>query len=193
MTTIIQSKTTIVCPSGKSTTQPLIIDLTLVYEVEQRIHEVAFVTSQKAPELMSRFNEAFLLLTEYLPKVEYQRLVAQREADKRKSVVLLDEATKVLKEKGLSSSQDLRKAVLDADEVYQELCDKVHQIACIYEQLEGKKKSIEMAYTATKKVLGENIHTSNNRLNLMAEESATAGQTIDASGRVVAGFGKAKF
>ncbi|NDD84296.1 hypothetical protein EBZ38_08505 [bacterium] len=193
MSSILQSKTAIVCPSGKNTNQPLIIDLTLIHEVEQRIQEVAFVTSQKAPELMARFNEAFLVLTEYLPKVDYQKLVAQREADKRKSVVLLDEATKILKEKGLSSSADLRKAVLDSDEQYQELCDRVHQISCIYEQLDGKKKAIEMAYTATKKVLGENIHTTTNRLNSLVEQSAGAGQVIDSSGNVVAGFGKPKY
>lgn len=189
MSEIIRSTSTIICPPGKSNGQPLIIDLTLVHEVEQRIKEVAFVTSQKAPELMARFNEAYLVLCAELPKIEYQRLLAQREADKRKSVVLLDEVSKVIAEKGLSNSADVRKAVLDLDQQYQDSLDVAQQIACIYETLDGKRKAIEMAYTATKKILGENVHSTSGRLNAYVEENANAGQTVDSSGHLP-GFGR---
>lgn len=193
MSEIIRPSSTIICPPGKTSGTPLVIDLTLVHEVEQRIKEVAFITPSKAPELMARFNEAFLVLSEELPKIEYQRLLAQREADRRKSVVLLDEASKIMTEKGLANSADVRKAILDLDQTYQDMLDKAQQIACIYETLEGKKKAIEMAYTATKKILGENVYAVNNRLNALVEESAEAGQTINSSGKVVAGFGKARY
>lgn len=189
---IINPTTAIICPPGKEGGVPLVIDLSLVYEVEQRIKEVAFVTPAKAPELMARFNEAYLVLTEELPKIDYQRLLAQREADRRKSVVILDEASKIIKEKGLSNSADVRKAILDLDSMYQDLLDKTQQIACIYETLEGKKKAIEMAYTSAKKVLGESMHTTSNRLSAFLEESAEAGQTTDSSG-FVKGFGKPRY
>lgn len=191
MSGIISSTSTIICPPGKKNSQPLIIDMTLVYEVEQRIREVAFVTPAKAPELMARFNEAYLVLSAELPKVEYQRLLAQREADRRKSVVLLDEVSKVIEEKGLSNSADVRKAVLDLDSEYQTMLDVAQQIACIYETLDGKKKAIEMAYTATKKILGENVYSTTGRLNAYVEESATAGQTVDSTGSIP-GFGRYK-
>lgn len=144
------------------------LDMGKVYAIEQRIAEVAFVTPHKAPELLARFNEAFLDLTRHIPVVKYEQLQAKREANKRRSIVLLDLVPDLLQAKGLATakspagSEDLRKAILDADDEYQDLLRRGEQLDAIVELLEGKLKAIEMAYTSVKKIIGENAYNMNN-------------------------------
>ena len=141
--------------------EPKVLDLTRVYAIEDRVQEIAYVTPQKAPELLARFNETFLYLHKMVSSLEYVYLEAEGEANRIKSIVLLDRAPEILEKKGLingksrAGSEDLRNAVLAQDEEYQSALDIVAQIQCIIELLRGKLKGIEWAFTSVKKILGE--------------------------------------
>lgn len=151
-----------------TTGTPVELNLSKVYATEQRIPEIAFITPHKAPELLARFNEAFLDLVKYIPMVKYELVQAKREANKRRSIVLLDLVPEILKAKGLTNakspagSEDLRRAILETDEEYERLCRQGEKIEAIIELLEGKLKALEWAYTATKKIVGENAYSPNN-------------------------------
>lgn len=178
----------IVCPRGQAGLEPILIDIKAISGIENRIHEVAVITPHKAPELLAAFNIGYLMLHQNITTLERERLLGERRANRIKAVILLDKVPNILKEKGLTNarspggSEDLRNAILAADDEYQEAVDVVEQITCVMELLKGKMKSIEMAYTSVKKILGESNTTMLNRL------SALSGDT----GSNEAGFGTSK-
>lgn len=177
----------LVCPSGDPNRTSLKFEMAEVLQVEARINEVAYVTPEKAPELLSTFNRTFLDLTRKISLVELERQKAVREANKRKSVVILDEAPRILREKNLTKdsnpagSADLREAVLNNDDPYLNLLERVDQISAIHELLRGKLKAIEMAYTSVKKILGESAFNYNTHNTSAPDEISGEAGTTDSS------------
>lgn len=131
-----------------------------IWAAEQRCQEVAFVNAQKAPELLATFNVGYLEVKEALTKLRLFLVDAEKTANLRRSVIILDEAPRILKEKGLTrpsnpgGSEDLRQAVIDADPEHQRLLDRVHIIEAMIELLEGKAEGLVNAFTSVKKILG---------------------------------------
>lgn len=151
----------LVVPNGLPGLSPLKLDLKGIFQVESRIQEIATLTIVKAPELMSVFNKAYCDLVGMIFMVQLQYELARKYSNEVKAVVLLDKVSDILKSKGLATStrptgsEDFRQAVLDLDPDYQVAQDKIMQLKSILMLLEGKQKSIDMAYTATKKVYGD--------------------------------------
>ena len=195
---LLQTNTSLVCPVvGRS---PEVIDLTVVYEIENRIQEVAFVTAAKAPELLARFNEAYLYVHKHISLLEYELVRAECAADKLRAVILLDKVPQILEAKGLTSgrskagSEDLRNAVLAQDAEYQEALDQAQQIRCIIELLKGKMKGFEMGYTSVKKILGESPYGMLSRsVGSGTGEAPAGGTNPDPMRSTPAGFGKASY
>lgn len=139
---------------------PMPLSLQRIYEAESRIRDVALVNQHKAPELLACFNIAYLDLNDHIRQLELLLHDAKKVANRRRSVVILDEVPKVLSEKGLNTarspggSEDQRQAVLDMDDEYVAHTDRVAQVKCLIELLDGKRKAIEWAYTSVKKILG---------------------------------------
>lgn len=152
---------TLVVPRGLPDLSPLRLDLGEINTVESRIQEVAFTNPVKAPELLAVFNKAYSDLVGIISSVEYEFQMAKKHANEVRAIILIDKVPGILKEKGLSSaksptgSEDMRQAILDMDKDYSAAQDKVIQLKCILSLLEGKQKSIDMAYTSVKKVLGD--------------------------------------
>jgi len=194
---LLYTNTEIVCPiNGKGT----VIDLLKVYETEGRIQEVAFVTPAKAPELLARFNESYLYLHKHISLLEYELIRSTREANKLKAVILLDNVPKILEQKGLvsgkskSGSEDLRNAILDQDEKYQDALDETQKIKCIIELLKGKMKGVEMAFTSVKKILGESAFNMLSRNPGSGTGNAEVGGTNPDPMKSQGGnFGKARY
>jgi hypothetical protein len=140
---------------------PLEIDLKTILQAEGRIPEVGFITPQKAPELLALFNVAYLDLTKHLVAVDFEYTQRERAAEQVRAEILLDRLPSILEKKGLASarsplgSEDIRQAVLATQPDYQKALDEAQQLNALVELLKGKLKSIEMAYTSVKKVLGE--------------------------------------
>lgn len=193
--------TVLLVPRGLKGLAPLSIDMTSILTAEGRIKEVAAVTPTKAPELLSMFNMTYLDCSKYVALLEQEHIMAKRQADKVRSVVVLERAPQILLTRGLSTaknpagSEDLRRAVLDGDEEYQIAMQLVSDIHCYLDLLKGKQKGIEMAYTSVKKCLGENAFNFGHRgFSAGNEGNAQAGDTIDGNGKTVAvGFGKARY
>ena len=137
------------------------LDLTEINKVEARIPEVAFVTPGKAPELLALFNNSVVELIAVITKLELEICRAKREAGKIHSRVVLDEVKDILKAKGLAKdsnpagSADLREAVLEAHEEYQNSLERVEILEAVSKLIQGKKYSIEMAYSSVKAIFKE--------------------------------------
>lgn len=179
--------TTLQIPRALVTQPPLSVSVSTLYRAEGRIHEVAYVTVGKAPELLACLNEAWAEAAKALALVEREHVLAKRESDRIRSVVLMDRVQDVLRAKGLATaknvvgSADLRQAVLDADEEYRTALDRVTTIKCFYELIKGKQKAVEMAFTSVKKIVGEGTSHWMGRQSMSAgnENDADAGDVTD--------------
>lgn len=146
-------------PSGTPGLKALEIDLSEILSIESRQREIAYVNKETAPELMYSFNRAYTEILKNMTKIMFEYNQATKYANKRRSVVLLDVAPEVLKIKGLVSkksmngSADLRQAVLDQDDEYLDLLDKVNLLKAAHEYLRSKAKGFEMSYYAVRKVM----------------------------------------
>lgn len=175
----------------------LVIDMGAIAKVEARLHEVAFVTPQKAPELLSTYNAAWLEISKHVVMLKGIRFDFDKLRRQRKSILTLEVGPQKLKELGLVSSKnpggndDLRQAILDGDEQYSTLESQIHQVDCVIELFKYKATSFENAYTAVKKIMGEDAYgpmSYNDNPNLSGglPENIQAGQTDN-------GFGNARY
>ncbi len=163
-----------------------VFDLTNVQFAESRIHEVAFVTPQKAGELLATFNQAHLELVTVIAKVELEIRRAERQAGEIRSVLVLDKMKDILKAKGLAKdnapagTEGLRQAVLDADSEYQDAVDKTEELKVLGEFLRQKSKSIEMAYHSVKKLIADTFipNQRETRTNGYSSEDVEVGSTV---------------
>jgi hydrogenase maturation factor HypE len=87
--------------------------------------------------------------------LRYEQARATDEMNKVKARILIDKAPGILKEKGLTNSVDMRNAIIDTDPEYEEAKDRADRIEATVEYLKGKLKFMENAYTAVKKIIGE--------------------------------------
>lgn len=209
---MLTSNNAIVCPRGKKGQEPILIDLLEIAQTEGRLQEIAFVTAAKAPELLAVFNRACLDVSRQSAMLELEYQMSVREANRLRAEIILDKMVGILAAKGLAKasnpagSEDLRNAVLSMDPGYQEQLERSEQIKCVIALLGGRYDAFERAYTAVKKIMGENAynHSMPNR-NLSGDTGTNdVGEIITgarrmmteespAPRRAIPGFGKAKF
>ena len=139
-----------------------VFDLSDVYEAQDRIEEVAFVTPHKAPELLAYFNKVWLKVDEISNLLEMEMAEAKKNVAVKRSEIILDRCEAIFKEKGLKASADLRQAVVDADPDYITLVDIQNSLEAAIAFLSGKQKGIEMAYGSVRKILGESTYNMRN-------------------------------
>lgn len=165
--------TTLILPRGTLGAGELVLQMANLAHIESRKRESAYVNKETAPELMKVFNEGYCEAQRMMVQVSYEYTMALKEANKRRSIVILDKAPTILKEKGLvnarspGGSEDLRRAVLESDDEYLALQDTVSLLEAAYELLKGKAKGFEQSYLAVKKIYdvsytglgnGHNLH-----------------------------------
>lgn len=187
---MIIQKDMIQCPAGTPGALPIVISLGKILQAEARQMEVANVTPQKAPELLQSFNKAWSDLHKMMTILSYEKNVAEKTANKRKAVVLLEVAPKKLEEAGLNSSVDHREAVLALDAEYQLAIETVDQIECVVEFIKGKLKSFENSFSSVKKIMGEDAYNMQGRSGPVhggIDENTAVGQVEHT------GFGRSKY
>jgi hypothetical protein len=148
------------------------IDLNMdsIYVAERRIDEIAIANTHKAPELAACFTKAFSLLVDHLAVISKEKVKAENAVGIAKAIVVLDRAPEVLKAKGLVSaknpagSEDLRNSVLLLDVDYQQALETYQELEAYYQLIKNKKDTIDKAYMAVRKLMGEierldNSHT----------------------------------
>lgn len=158
MDTDIVLGTLLKIPRGTPNMPPLEFELGEVNSLEARKNEISFATKVTAPELMQIFNSGYCMVQRMMAQISFEYTQAVKHANKRKSIVILEVAPVMLQQKGLISkkspagNEDLRNAVLNQDQEYLDLTDKVNMLEAAYEFLKSKAKGFEMAYSAAKKI-----------------------------------------
>lgn len=148
----------LVCPSGTPGRPPIIIDMRLVHKTEGRIQELGALTPMKAGEFMATFIETYLDTHDKMVHLTKELADAKRNSDIIRSNLTLDKAPEELKNKGLlragnpAGSEDLRDAIISRDPEYVESRSVIAQLEAAVAFLSGKCKSLDMVYTAAKKV-----------------------------------------
>lgn len=169
-------------PAGNESKSDLVIDLSSIQHLEARQSEVATVTRAKAGELLSVYNKAWLDLHNLLARLEAEKNQAQRAVDQRKGVLILEVIPDKLKSLGISSAADTRTAVIDTDEEYRRLVDRLDQIEAVVMLLKGKAKSFENAYTSVKKIMGDDAFNMKSGPSLSGDTRSPANTSLVRAG-----------
>jgi len=194
--------TELVCPAGRKDSGPLIVDLGAILTAEARQAEIAFVTPQKAPELLREFNEAWRNLHKLTVQLAAEKLAAERQTANRRAVLLVDTVPSILKEKHLTSNDANRDAIITLDAEYQALLETEDQLTAIVAYLRGKLTSFENAFSAVKKIMSEDTYNMQARQNPNLKGGGSSGLADDrsrpaspppASPPRSTGFGKARY
>lgn len=162
-----------------------------ILNAEVRQTEVAIVTPHKAPELLMIFNEAWRNVHDLVTELTDEHNQAQKVADKRKAVILLEVVPKVLKEKELPTNADIRQAIINTDPAYEKASERADYIACVVEYLKGKLKSFENAYNSVKKIMSDDAFNMQSRPN--PNLSGNSGNSPSGSTTPRRGFGTPKY
>lgn len=128
-------------------------DMKRVFEAESRIEEISFVSTTKAPELLTKFSLAMKDLGEHLADLGYRESVAKRKMRERRAVVVMEVIPAKLAEKKLSNNDTNREAVIELDPEYSAATDVLNQIEASFVLVREKLRGIESAINSTKKVL----------------------------------------
>lgn len=155
--------TNIQLPSGDGGDATIELQMDPVHRALARIEEIAIVNAHKAPELCSCFARAFATVTDHMSRVTSEIVKAKNRLSNRVAVVTLDEAPRILREKGLISarspggSEDLRKSVLEVDPEYIVCRNRLQELEAYEELLKGKQECSEQGYLACRKLMGDSI------------------------------------
>jgi hypothetical protein len=182
-------------PNAATGEGSFVLDLSEVHRLEARKVEVASVTKFKAPELMQQMERGYYVVsTKLMPLVAFQLSQAEQALDARKAVVMLDEAPRILREKGLvtsrnpSGSADQRESVLALDKEYAQLKNTAEMIKAVYELLKGKRHGFEMSFRAIQKSFDSlNQFTRGSQGVPELPEGAGAGDEVDEAGQLKVG------
>ncbi|CAB4127291.1 hypothetical protein UFOVP75_123 [uncultured Caudovirales phage] len=183
---VTSSKSELVVPAGNPEKPVLKMAVDYIRRAESRIGEIASMTPLKAPELLATFNQAWMDATRFATMLEAQKVEAQRNVDKVRSVILIDKIPGILLAKNLATpkspmgSEDVRNAIIDVDVDYNAAIDRYNTIVCYLDLMKGKAKGLEMAYTSVKRILGE--HSFNYKPNYGDRSDPTASEAGQTSG-----------
>lgn len=138
---------------------PLVIDMTAIRYAESRLSEVAIVNSARAAELLSLFNNAWLVSSKYLDMLKYESDCAERKASEVRAIFIVDKLPDLLKAKGLSTprsplgSEDIRLAFLEIDVEYKKIRDLQGILKSYVHFFETYRKAFENSYNSVKKLI----------------------------------------
>jgi hypothetical protein len=182
---------TLTVPRGTPGAGLMALDLAEVRQLEARKEEVSSISKAKAPELMRAMEKGYSLLsTQLIPMIGFELAQAEQAADERKAVVMLDEAPRILQEKGLAKpnnpggTADQRENILALDKEYKALRNTVEMLKAVEALLKGKARGFEMSYQSVKKVYDNldgfgavrNFHTPVPDAADVGDEITSAGQ-----------------
>lgn len=142
-------------------------NLANVFSADARVHEIGFVNTTKAPELLAMFSLALRDLSSALAYLQYNSATASKKKRERRAIVVLEVMPAKLAEKKLSSNDTNREAVIELDPEYSALCDVENEIEAAYVYVREKLHTMESNLNAAKKALDAATHTSGINQNLV--------------------------
>ena len=121
----------------------MVLDLTLIKQGEDRLHEAQLVNPASYSELEYVYNEGYRQAKKHLSTIGYQITRAEKAMREAKSVALLDEYPTFLKEKGMKDSAQIRDAYLETVKNYTDAQDRIDMLKATESLLDSKVKVFE--------------------------------------------------
>ena len=174
-------------PRAHEGLSPIFLDMKQIYIAYNRLNEIAFVNSARAPELLVLFTKAYLDTHRYYSLLEYELSVANRKAEEAKAIAILDKLPEVSVSKGWATtrsplgSEDIRQAFLAKDLDYQKALDLVENIKAHSVYLKGLLKGFENAYNSVKKIIGNEVNRPNPYLPISNPNEDVVGDKSNSS------------
>lgn len=144
--------TSLIVPRGRPGLAPLLISLSEIHRIENRILEIRESNPATMPDLIADFNYGYILLGKAISKVQLELSEAEIAYNEIKSITLLDKVEGILEEKGIKSTADMREAALLSNSEVIEAKRRIGLLESYMSLLTNKAKSLEMAYHGAKEV-----------------------------------------
>ena len=135
------------CVPGEN---PVHFDMTSIYSADGRLGEVSRVTPNMVVELMSTFNNACNLASKIHARIIHQILLAEKNLDRAKAVVILDKMPEELIKRKSKGSKEFRDALIAQDPECEDKLDTLNLLKAAKELVNGYIKSFDRAYSACK-------------------------------------------
>lgn len=159
----LASRTTLSVPRGYNNLPPMVLEMSEIYRIEDRISEIRLANPMNIPSLISDFLSGYIQVTKHLAKVQLEKSEAEIALREAKSICILDKAEAVLAEKKQKSTADTREAVLHMDPQVQAISQRLNMLEAVFTLLRDKSRALEMAYHGAKHVSTVQSHIPDSR------------------------------
>jgi hypothetical protein len=153
MTDLLLSDDVLLLPNVYSS-KPTILELKEVHKAHARLVELNGITREKAGELQATMISAFSQARKYASALKADFGVTKQRLRRIRARIILDEASEVLKTKGLltsrspAGSEDLRDSVVNTNEEYNNVAEILAQTEAVMEDMQSRAEEFKMAYYA---------------------------------------------
>lgn len=139
--------------SGSMTSFPM--NTTEIINYEKMINEITTINPINGPYYMMNFLKAKELAAQYYARASYEWQSAKDLAKRRYSVVRLDYAPEILKEKGLRVTEAAMDAVADQDQEYLKIKNKEAYFKAMMNFMAHKVDKFQSAHDDAKKIFDQ--------------------------------------
>ena len=140
-----------IVPRGR-TEAPILLELKDTREAEYRLSDIAVVNHAILPGLISAFTKGLAELARAMGVISFEKVKAQHRMEQRKSHLLIYEVPKIIEEKKLKTSEDIRTAIINLDPDFAELSQVQDNYEEVFENLKIRFKTIEHALYGCKTI-----------------------------------------
>jgi hypothetical protein len=131
----------------------VVLDMGEVYQTEARVHEIAGLTHDKAPELIAAFSRSSFILGRHLRKLHEYAHKADRKASHRRAILLVDVLPAKMAEVKMAQNESNRQALLDLDEELELYVNLEAEIGACLVYVKQKISDMESAISSIRRIM----------------------------------------
>jgi hypothetical protein len=124
---------------------PIVLELKHTNYALTRIDDIRIVNPMSLPDLLTVFLKSMNELSKAIGFISTEIVKTKMSLDRVKSNLLLHEMPRILTEKNVKSSEDIRNAILTLDPQYAEKSEQLAMLEAVLDNLRAKNKNMETA------------------------------------------------
>lgn len=124
---------------------PILLELKDTNYALTRVNDIRVINPIILPDLLAVFSKSMTELTKALGAISLEIVKTTYVLDRIKAHIILEDMPRILAEKGLKSSEDVRSAIISLDPAYSQLSEQLAMLEAVYENLKSKYKNMELA------------------------------------------------
>jgi hypothetical protein len=132
---------------------PIVLELKHTNYALTRIDDIRIVNPMNLPDLLTVFLKSMTELSRAIGFISAEIVKTKYALERVKSNLLLHEMPRILAEKNIKSSEDIRNAILCLDPKYSEMSEQLDMLEAVLDNLRSKNKNMETATFNCKTVI----------------------------------------